>query len=154
MAELSDFFMHMTAWHWLIFASALLVLELLTGGTTYVLWPSAAAFAIALVHFVLPMGWQVEWSLFALLTLVLTVVGSAYIRPLLNKGGQDDLNDRALRLVGQSAEIASDFSNGSGRVHLGDTQWQAVSDNGDNLKSGNKVTIKSVDGVTLTVTPA
>ncbi len=154
MAEVYDFLMQMDAWHWLIIAAALLVLELLSGGTTYVLWPSAAAFAISLVHFILPMGWQVEWGLFAFLTLVLTVVGSAYIRPLLNKGGQTDLNDKAARLIGQSAEISHDFINGAGRVRLGDTQWQAVSDTGDNLKAGHKVKIKSVNGVTLTVVPA
>ncbi len=154
MVELSDLLMAMTGWHWLIFASGLLVLELLTGGTTYLLWPSAAAFVIALISFVLPMNWQVEWSLFALLTLVLTVAGSAYIRPLLNKGGQHDLNDRASRLIGQSAEIATDFTNGGGRIRLGDTQWQAVSEDGKNLKTGHKVVVKAVNGVTLTVATA
>ncbi|PHS28867.1 MAG: hypothetical protein COA85_02775 [Robiginitomaculum sp.] len=154
MGVLYDLLMQMTAWHWLIFAAGLLVLELLSGGTTYVLWPSAAAFIIALLHFIFPMNWQVDWSLFALFTLILTVVGSAYLKPLLNKGGQTDLNDRAARLVGQSAEIASDFTNGIGRVRLGDTQWQAVSTDGDNLKAGVKVVIKSVKGVTLTVAPA
>jgi inner membrane protein len=154
MDALYDLLMQMNAWHWLIFAAGLLVLELLTGGTTYLLWPSAAAFIIALLHFILPMNWQVDWSLFALLTLILTVVGSAYLKPLLNKGGEANLNDRAARLVGQSAEIASDFTNGIGRVRLGDTQWQAISADGDNLKAGAKVVIKSVNGVTLTVAPA
>ncbi len=153
MDALYDLLMQMNAWHWLIFAAGLLVLELLSGGTTYVLWPAAAAFVIALVHFVLPMGWQVEWSLFALLTLLFTLVGSAWLKPILNKGGQDDLNDRALRVIGQNAEVASDFTNGAGRVQLGDTQWQAISEAGDNLKAGVKVVIKSVDGVTLKVAP-
>ncbi len=154
MSALYDVLMQMNGWHWLIFASALLVLELLTGGTTYVLWPAAAAFVIALVNFVLPLGWQVEWASFALLTLVLTVAGSAYIRPLLNKGGLDDINDRAARLIGQTAEVAATFSNGEGRVRLGDTEWQATSQDGTNLKKGHKVVIKAVDGVTLTVAPA
>ncbi|PHS27782.1 MAG: hypothetical protein COA84_03190 [Robiginitomaculum sp.] len=154
MDALYDVLMHMSAWHWLIFAAGLLVLELLTGGTTYVLWPSAAAFLIALGHFVLPMTWQVEWSLFAALTLLLTFVGSAYLKPLLNKGDENNLNDRAARLIGQNAQIAGDFTNGAGRVRLGDTQWQATSADGDNLKAGVKVVIKSVNGVTLTVAPA
>jgi inner membrane protein len=154
MAEFYDLFMHLNAWHWLILAAALLVLELVTGGTTYLLWPSASAFILSIIHFIVPMHWQVEWSLFALLTLVLTVVGSTWLRPLLSKGGQHDLNERAERLVGQSAEIAHDFTNGAGRVRLGDTQWQAVSMDGKNLKAGHKVVVKAVEGVTLTVMTA
>jgi len=146
---------HMSAIHWLILSLGLLVLELLTGGTTYMLWPAAAALVTGLVHFVIPMGWQVDWSLFAVLTFILTVTGTLYIRPLLvRSGGDSGLNDRAARMVGQSGEVARDFSNGGGQVRLGDSEWAAVSKTGKNLKAGHKVVVEAVHGVTLTVAPA
>ncbi len=145
----------MSAVHWLILALGLLVLELLSGGTTYLLWPSAAALAVGLIHFVIPMGWQVDWTLFALFTLILTVTGTLYIRPLMARsGGESGLNDRAARLIGQSGEVLRDFANGSGQVRLGDSEWAAVSSDGTDLKSGQKVVVKAVNGVTLTVAPA
>ncbi len=146
---------HMGAIHWLVLALGLLLLELLTGGTTYLLWPSAAALVTGLLHLLIPMGWQADWSLFAILTLVLTVTGTLYIRPLMaHSGGESGLNDRAARLIGQYGEVASDFSNGAGQVRLGDSEWAAVSENGKNLKARHKVVIKAVNGTTLTVAPA
>ncbi len=154
MAEINEIFMHMNAWHWLILAAGLLVVELLTGGTTYVLWPAAAAFALALLSFVMPLGWQVEWLLFSAITLVLTIVGSMYLKPLMNKGGEPDLNERAIQLLGKSAETIEGFTNGGGRVRLGDTHWSAISSDGSDIKAGTKVVVDAVNGVTLSVSLA
>lgn len=154
MAEFYDILTNMTAWHWLILAAGLLVLEVLTGGTTYLLWPAAAAFALALLSFVLPLNWQIEWFLFALVTFILTIVGSLYLRPLLNKGGVADMNDRAAQLLEKTAETLSDFTNGRGRVRVDDTEWSATSSDGSDLKAGQKVVIDAVNGTILSVSAA
>ncbi|MCF6276135.1 MAG: hypothetical protein L3J05_10285, partial [Robiginitomaculum sp.] len=56
--------------HWLILAFGLLVIEVLSG-TSYLLWPAAAAFIVGLVSFILPIGPEMQFLLFAIITVVL-----------------------------------------------------------------------------------
>lgn len=151
--DIIAFLQSMSPWQWLTFAVVLLVLELLTGGTTFLLWPAAAAFVVTLLDLVLPMNWQAQWSVFAILTLVFLWVGQVYIRPRMKGGDKEHLNERAGRMVGQPAEVKTDFVNGQGRVRVGDTSWEAKSTDESNLTAGLKVVIEKVDGVTLIVRP-
>lgn len=151
--DIFSFLQSMGPLQWLTFAVVLLVLELLTGGTTFLLWPAAAAFAVTLLDLVLPMNWQAQWSVFAVLTLALLWVGQVYIRPRMKGGDKEHLNERGDRMVGQTAEVRAKFVNGQGRVRVDDTTWEARSKDESNLAAGAKVVIEAVDGVTLIVRP-
>ena len=64
------------------------------------------------------------------------------------------LNKRMAGTLGQRAVVAEDFSGGTGRVKLGDTEWSAETLDGANLASGAPVIVEATEGNTLKVRPA
>lgn len=139
------------ATHWGLLGIGLVGLELLTG-TTYILWPAIAALVVAVLAFILPLSWELQFILFALLTGILLVVGHLYLRPIMKSGEPSDINDPSRTLQGRRVLAFTDFENGEGRVTLGDTQWKASTDS-DDPKVGDALVITSVAGATLIVQP-
>jgi len=148
---LIQFLENMSGARWLIFGFALLLAEVLTG-TSYILWPAVAALIVGLIALILPLGWEMQFVLFALLTAVLLYVGHKYVRPHVQGGEPSDLNDRARSMKGMRVKAVADFDTGRGRVHVGDSQWRASMEAG-NAKAGEELRVMSVKGTTLTVEP-
>ncbi|SDM22783.1 NfeD family protein [Maricaulis salignorans] len=141
-------------WIWWAFAGLFLIGEVLTG-TTFLLWPAAAAFLTGFLALdMLGASWPIQLSVFAILTLVLVWAGDRWVRPAMNRGGQSGLNDRAARMVGQRVVVVSDFAAGRGRVHFDDTEWGAQTLDGSDPVRDSQVIIDEVRGVTLIVHPA
>lgn len=139
---------------WWAIAGVILIAELLTG-TTYLLWPAAAAFLtgfIALEMFGL--SWPVELAVFAVLSMVLIIIGDRWVRPRLKAGAGSGLNDRSLRMVGQRVLAVSDFSASRGRVRYGDTEWAAETVDDSNPSKGAMLEVVEVSGVILRVQSA
>jgi len=149
---LLDFLEAMNGMRWLIAGFALLILEVLTG-TSYLLWPAAAALIVGVLTFIpIGLGWEMQFLLFALLTSVLLYLGHTKLRPKMHGGEPSDLNDRARSMVGMRVKAIADFETGRGRVQVGDTQWRASMESG-NAKAGDEMRIVSVKSTTLTVEP-
>ena len=72
----------MNATRWGLLGLTLVGLELITG-TTYILWPAAAALILAVLVFFLPLAWEVQFVLFFILSIVLLVAGHRYLRPMM-----------------------------------------------------------------------
>lgn len=142
----------MNATKWGLIGVALIGLELITG-TTYILWPAAAAIILAVAVFILPLAWEVQFLLFTILSIILLVLGHFYLRPLMKSDEPSDTNNPVRTMVGRRVVAFSDFDNGEGRVTVGDTQWKASTES-DNPKTGDKLVITSVVGATLIVEPA
>ena len=140
------------ATHWGLLGLSLVGLELITG-TTYILWPAAAALILAVLTFFLPLSWEVQFVLFFILSIVLLVAGHRYLRPLMKSGEPTEVNDPGQTMMGRRVTAFTDFENGHGRVTVGDTQWSASTDSGD-PKTGDALVITSVAGTTLIVEPA
>ena len=136
---------------WIIIGVLLLILELVTG-TTYILWPAAAALIVGVMVFILPLGWEMQFLLFFILSTVLLIIGHTHIRPKMEGGAPSDLNDRARSMVGMRVRAIADFDTGQGRVQVGDTQWRASMESGA-AKAGEELRIVSVTGTTLNVEP-
>jgi len=141
----------MSATKWIILGVLLFILEVVTG-TTYILWPAAGALIIGLLVYILPLGWEMQFILYVLLSVVLLVIGHTHIRPKMKGGEPSDLNDRARAMVGMRVRAIADFDTGTGRVQVGDTQWRAAMENGD-AKAGEELKVLSVKGTTLMVAP-
>lgn len=137
------------AMRWMILGIVLLGLELATG-TTYILWIASAAILMTGVTFILPIGWEMQFLIFFLLSIVLLVVGHKYVRPRFKGGEPSELNDRARAMVGLRVKAVSDFDVGKGRVQVGDSQWSARLETG-NAKTGDELEVVSVKGATLQV---
>jgi len=141
----------MNATKWIIAGVLLLILEVVTG-TTYILWPAVAALIVGFIVFILPLGWEMQFLLFFILSAVLLVVGHKYVRPKMKGGEPSDLNDRARSMIGMRVKAVGDFETGLGRVQVGDTQWRASIENG-NPSAGTELRVVSVKGTTLNVEP-
>ena len=139
----------MNATRWMLLGIVFLAIELGTG-TTYILWVAAAAILMALITFLLPLSWSVQFILFFVLTVALLIAGHIFIRPKVKGGEPSDLNDRARAMVGMRVSAVSDFEIGKGRVKVGDTQWAAAMAEG-NAKAGDELRVLSVVGATLQV---
>ena len=105
----------MNGTRWMIIGFILLVLEVLTG-TSYILWPAAAALIVGVIVFVVPvLGWSMQFLLFSILTSLLLYLGHRYLRPKLNTGEPSDLNNRARSMVGMRVKAIADFDTGRAR---------------------------------------
>lgn len=151
MDALIALFERMNLWSWWALAGLLLIAELFTG-TTYLLWPAAAAFVTGFIGLnMLGIDWPIQLAFFAILSLVLVWAGDRWVRPAFRQGADSGLNDRAGRMVGMRVVAVADFASGRGRVHVGDTEWAAETVDGGSPAAGANLEITGVRGVTLTV---
>ena len=155
--DILGFLSDMPFWAWFILAAVLLVAELLTG-TTFLLWPAAAAALLGMITTVQLDGrWVTQWLLFAGLTVLLGFIGKPYAERWINQAASDkpNLNKYAAGKVGRRGHVAVAFSVGRGRVRLGDTEWQAkVEHDSTDLAVGDPVEVVAMDGTVLVVKPA
>lgn len=133
--------------HWLVLGLILLIAEMVTG-TTYLLWPTVAAFITGLIAFFGLTNWMAELAIFAVLVMALTYFGRPIVRRWRDEKAAKGLNDRAASLIGQRGLISA-FNNGAGSAKVGDTMWRVTSE--EVLEAGAEVEVIAVDGVTLRV---
>jgi inner membrane protein len=136
----------MQPWMWLVLGLALVGIEILAPGL-FLFWLGLAAGVTALVAFLFDFSWQVEWTVFAVLALVLLGVG----RTLSKAKGQGDapmLNERGNSLIGREFSLAEPIANGFGTVRIDDSVWRV---SGADAARGAKVRVVGVDGATLRV---
>lgn len=148
-----EFLQTMPFWYWFVLAAVLLIIEIATG-TTYFLWPAAAAAVVGVANLWLFDGnWRMQLLVFAVVTVVLTVFATPIVKPWLKRSRKDHmtLNERGEQKIGRRVKVEQAFSSGEGRVRLGDTVWTAASESGENFEQGAEVTITRVDGAKLFV---
>lgn len=138
-----------TPWHWLALGLICLAAEAMTG-SSYLLWPAAAAGLTALLAAIMPGDGQTQTAFFAAAAIVLTLFGRRIVRERwLAPSENESLNERGAQLVGAIGEAAADFAHGSGSVKLGDTIWRAQTS--ETLRAGDAVLVTGVHGATLLV---
>ncbi len=142
----------MNYWHWLAFGLLLLAGELL-GTAGYFLWLGLSALLVAVILFLLPIGWELQWVCFATFSLVTTWQWWRYQH---NKDSTSDasrtLNQKEKQLIGKTTRLAEDVQCGNFRLRLGDTTWSAQCD--EDMPAGTLVKVTDVDGIKLFVTKA
>ena len=136
-------------WHWWLLALGLLIIELATG-TFYLLWVSFAAAVVGGLMLVMSPTWQVQFGLFAALSLLSVALWHRY-RPALKPSDQPTLNRRGDSYVGRVFTLDAPIVNGVGKLHVDDTQWRI---SGDDSAAGTKVKVVRADGSTLRVEKA
>jgi inner membrane protein len=135
---------------WFVLGLVLLIAEL-ASGTTYLLWPAVAAGITGFATLALGLDLLTETALFAVLTLVLTLLGRPLARNLRAQTASGaPLNERAAGLVGARVIAQKAFGEAEiGEVRVADSNWRATS--ADRIAEGQTVEIVAVDGVTLRV---
>lgn len=145
-----NIFTQLGVWNWFILGGILLVLEVLTPGI-FMLWLGLAAIATGVISFIIPLGWQVQVVIFAILSVISVLLGRKF-----QPGGQVDsdkpfLNRRHDALVGRVFTLDEPIVHGAGRVRVDDSTWRVT---GPDCPAGTKVKVERTDGATLIVSPA
>ncbi len=145
-----NFDQQVTYWTWLILATVFLALEFAIPGVIF-LWFGVAATVTALIVAIGPqMGWETQFVLFGVLSLISAYFGRRYVKWRPVKSQDDTLNRRGEQYVGRVFEVVQAIENGEGRVKVGDGAWNA---RGPDVAVGEKVKVIDVSGINLLVEP-
>lgn len=134
---------------WLILGGVLLAIELL-GTAGYALWSGVSAVIIALIVFIIPLNWQMQWIVFSILTLIVVVAWWKWSQSrTVKKKGSSLLNRPYLSLIGTHCTLIEPIVNGYGRAKLADSSWRVKSS--ADMPEGTTVIVEGVEGNTLVV---
>lgn len=152
MDALIDFHSAQPFWIWLAIGVVLLAIEA-AFSTEWLLWPAVAAGITAVVAALgLDIGFWGEAILFAVLTLIATLLSRRLIQRV-NPADHPDINARDGRLIGQRAQVVQAFVDGRGRVFVSGAEWPAEIEGAAPL-AGESVVVEAIDGPKLRVRPA
>ncbi|HVV39707.1 MAG TPA: NfeD family protein [Nitrobacter sp.] len=143
---MTDMFVSLGTWNWLIFGLLLMGLELLAPGV-FLFWLGLAAFLAGVLSFVFHPSWQMQILLFAVFAIAAVPLWRRLARP---KPGANSafLNKRADALVGRVCTLEKPIVDGRGTVRIDDTIWRVA---GPDAPAGSRVRIVQADGASLTV---
>ncbi|EPG3108427.1 NfeD family protein [Klebsiella aerogenes] len=135
---------------WLTLGGLLLAAEML-GSNGYLLWSGVAGVITGLLTWAIPLSWEWQGTLFAVLTLLAAWLWSKWLRKRMRQQRPADaqLNQRGQQLVGRRFTLDSALENGRGHVRVGDSSWPVLAD--EDLAAGCKVEVVAVEGITLRV---
>ena len=138
-------------WHWWILAAVFAGIEILAPGVFFI-WLAAAAALTGLSALFIPMGWQIEALIFAVLAVASVVFWRSYLK---KNGSKDDpaakLNRRGDQMIGRTAVLSEPIQNGRGKARIDDSVWRVE---GADLPAGTQVKVTGVDGAILKVEAA
>lgn len=136
-------------WHWIILALLLLGGEAL-GAAGFMIGISLSALivsalmAIGVIH-----DWQYQFLLFALFSVIASVVFWKFFRIRNETDAAGIINDRAAQLIGRKLKLQNKVENNLGRIQLGDTYWKVTAD--EDLEEGTQIEIYASEGMTLKI---
>lgn len=144
-----EFLVNLEYWHWLAFALALIIIEMLAPGAVF-LWFGVAAAVVGVLLLLIPtLVWQAQLVLFSALSIVSLLAWRSYAKkhppadnnyPTLNKRGDD--------LIGRVFTLDEGIVNNYGKIRVDDTMWKI---RGNDVVAGAKVRVTAVDGTVLVV---
>jgi membrane protein implicated in regulation of membrane protease activity len=149
MHQLFDLYRAEPFWTWAAVAAALLAIEIVSG-SGWLLWAAAAAGVTAAVTLVPAVHFPHAVLVFALLTIVSTLLARRYVPRSTGAHGHD-INDNVARLVGHHGATVAPFSHGAGRVFIDGKEWAAELEEEAALEAGAAVTVTGVHGARLKV---
>lgn len=138
-----------TYWIWLIVGLALAALEMVVPGV-YLIWMAMAALAIAALAFVSGPPLAMQIIAWVSLSLIFAFSAKRWLRDRPIISSDPLLNNRTGRLVGETALVTKAIESGSGRVKVGDGEWNA---RGSDADIGTRVRIIGSRGSDLLVEP-
>lgn len=136
-------------WLWLIGAAVLGIAELLMPGV-FLIWLAAAAAVTGFTALLFGIPLAFQFAIFALLAMAAVYGGRRWYAANPVESSDPLLNDRAARLVGQTVVVVGAIENGTGRVRVGDSVWNA---RGEDAEIGARVRVTGADGTCLKVEP-
>ena len=148
---MSEMFVTLGTWNWLIFGVVLMALELIAPGV-FLFWLGLAALLTGLASFAFAPSWQVQILMFAVFAAAAVPVWRRVARnSAAGNVHSPFLNKRADALVGRVFTLEKPIVDGAGTVRIDDTVWRVA---GPDAPAGSRVKIVQADGASLTVAAA
>jgi membrane protein implicated in regulation of membrane protease activity len=143
-----DYLQDLSFWDWLALGTVLLILEVFGAGG-YLLWIGVAAAGVGILTYIIPsMSWEVQFLLFAVLSVLTALYWWRRQRSVLRKSDQPGLNMRGSELIGRTFAVHDAIVDGRGKIKVGDGVWMVV---GPDTAAGNQVRVVAQDGAILKV---
>ena len=136
-------------WIWLTLGVLLAGLEMLVPGV-YLIWLGIAAIITGVLTGLLHLSLPAQVLDFVFLALIIAFSARRWLRDSPIVSADPLLNRRGARMVGETAVVVQTIEHGSGRVHIGDSEWIA---RGPDTAAGERVRITGSQGATLLVEP-
>jgi len=150
MNEMFPFFYSLGGWNWLILGAFLFGLEILVPGV-FLVWFGLAALIIGAVSLGVDISWQLQFVLFAGLSLIAVILSRRFFKNSEYLTDKPLLNQRAEQNIGRSFVLTKAILHGRGRVKIADSTWAVE---GEDCAEGTLVKVIGVEGTTLKVEPA
>ena len=136
-------------WLWLAAGLALAGLEMVVPGV-YLIWMGLAALATGILVFASEPPFLIQIISFVFLTLIFAFSARRWLQDKPIESTDPLMNNRAGRLMGQTAVVTAAITSGEGRVRVGDGEWMA---SGPDAPVGTRVRIAGHIGGILSVEP-
>ena len=148
---MTDMFVSLGTWNWLIFGFILMALEVLAPGV-FLFWLGLAALLVGLLSFAIHPSWELQILMFAVFAAAAVPLWRRIARSNNSVSKSNPfLNKRADALVGRVFTLEKPIIDGSGTVRIDDTIWRVA---GPDTPAGSRVKIVQADGASLTVAAA
>ena len=148
---MTEMFVTLGTWNWLIFGIVLMALELIAPGV-FLFWLGLAALLVGLVSFVFTPSWQLQILMFAIFAAAAVPLWRRLARnSAAAQANSPFLNKRADALVGRVFTLEKPIVDGAGTVRIDDTIWRIA---GPDAPAGSRVRVVQADGAKLTVAAA
>ncbi len=134
-------------WHWWVLAVALLILEIFSPAAFFI-WIGFAAGIMGLLLLISDFTWQMQFFMFAVLSVASVVAGRTWFRRNPIESDEPNLNRRGHALIGRVFEVEQAIEDGVGRIRVGDSTWKVT---GPDAGAGEKVKVVGVDSTVLRV---
>lgn len=134
-------------WLWTLFGLTLLLLEVQTFNSFYLMFFGAGALLVGLLDAIglVEADW-LQWLLFSVLSIVTLVL---FRRPIVMRLASTG-SDRVDNLIGETAIATEDIpSGGVGKVEMRGTVWSARNDGPTPLRKDTRCRVQRVDGLML-----
>jgi membrane protein implicated in regulation of membrane protease activity len=138
-------------WYWWIAAVVFVVIEILAPGFVFIWLGIAAAVVGALLLAVPAISWELQFLIFAVLSVAAVVVSRIYLRRNPTESDHPNLNRRGEQYVTRVFTLEEAIVNGQGKIQVDDSTWKIE---GEDLPAGAKVRVVGVDGTRLKVEKA
>ena len=136
----------MQNWYWLAAGLILLGIEMLAPGF-YLMFFGFAALGTGVLALLLPLPWQAQATVFAVLSVVAVFAGRRWYASQEGEGSAT-LNRRSDALIGRRARLKEPLTADGGEVYIDDTRWPAQ---GPELPAGVEVEVVAVQGSRVVV---
>ena len=136
-------------WVWLTLGLVLAGLEMLVPGV-YLIWLAVAAIVTGVLTGLFDLSLPMQVIDFVFLALILAFSAKRFLRDKPIESADPLMNRRGARMVGETALVVQAIEHGSGRVHIGDSDWIA---RGPDVAAGERVRIVGSEGASLLVEP-